>query len=124
MDTQQIIFTTDIFLTSLIQYTISSISGVSTFVIHHLINDQIKVNYACAEIIYSLRKSIGILIVLCIYFYLKYGFMEAIISTMLNIVIIHFIYDSFRNEIIYIIIKNKLKISYEFDNNLLLQIFT
>ena len=50
--------------------------------------------------------------------------MEAIISTMLNIVIIHFIYDSFRNEIIYIIIKNKLKISYEFDNNLLLQIFT
>ena len=121
---EKFVFFIDVFLTSLIQYTISSMSGVSIILIKHFITTQEQLDYASEQIVESLNKSIVIALILAVYFYFKYDFMEALMSFMLNILIIHTIYESMRNEIVKDIKKNNLNYPKAFKNKLTITIFS
>ena len=99
-------------------------SGVSTLLIKHFITTQEQLDYASEQIVDSLNKSLVISVILAIYFYLKYDFMEALLSFMLNLLIIHIIYENMRNEIVKDIGVKKLKYPNAFKNKLLITVFS
>jgi hypothetical protein len=119
-----IIFFVDMFFMALIQFTISSISGVSVMLIKFMVDTQTKLDYVAQEIINSLYKSVLIAGIIGLYFFFKYGFVEAIVSVVTNLLIIHLIYNDLQNEVMADVKKNGLKLPKYFDDNLLLNVFT
>lgn len=124
MESEKFVFFIDMFFMSLIQFTISSMTGVSVVLIKFMVDTQDKLNYVSQEIIDSLYKSVWIAVILGVYFFVKYGFIEAILSFMTNLLIIHIIYNDLQKEIMNDVKKNGLKLPTYFDNNLLLSVFS
>lgn len=124
MESEKFVFFIDMFFMSLIQFTISSMTGVSVVLIKFMVDTQDKLNYVSQEIIDSLYKSVWIAVILGVYFFVKYGFIEAILSFMTNLLIIHIIYNDLQKEIMNDVKKNGLELPTYFDNNLLLSVFS
>jgi hypothetical protein len=115
-------FPIELIMASMIQYSLSAMSGINKIMIKHVIDEQEQINYACEQLSRNSKLSVIALFTLSFYFYIKYDFFEALLCFILNLIIIHIIYNDLCNEIINNIIKNNLKVPECLKNNLLLEL--
>ena len=115
-------FTVELIMASMVQYSLSALSGVNKIMIKHVITSQEQINYACEQLSRNSKLSIIALFILSFYFYAKYDFFEALLCFMLNLIIIHVIYNDLCTEIINNVIKNKLVVPNCLKNNIILEL--